>query len=136
MEGHETVFVSGTDNRDVSFPIDPSHRKCIARRSATEYDLAEIVIGTFQDITERKRAEETLRESESNCHAFFESMTDMTSVATLDGRLLFANAARRDTLGYTLDEVRSMHLRELHAAADSAEAQESHASISRGDREV
>ncbi len=88
------------------------------------------------DITERKKAEVALRESEANFHAFFESMTDMLMVGTLDGQTLFTNPAVTQTLGYSPDELRGMHLLDLHSRTSAMEAEEIFAAMLRGERKT
>jgi PAS domain S-box-containing protein len=56
---------------------------------------ARYFIGTFIDITERRRAREVLEESENNFRTFFESTTDMIAVADLQG----AHPVRQHRLG-------------------------------------
>ena len=88
------------------------------------------------NITERKQAEMALRESDANFHAFFESMTDMLMVGTLDGQMLFANPAVTQTLGYSPDELRGMHLLDLHSRTSALEAEDLFAAMLRGERKI
>ncbi len=75
----------------------------------------EYFITTLVDISERKRAEAALRESESNFRTFFDSMTDVVIVGTPTGRILFTNAAFTRTLGYSPDEALGLSVAELHS---------------------
>jgi PAS domain S-box-containing protein len=93
------------------------------------------MIGTNWDITAPKRMEEALRESESNFRTFFESMTDMIMVGTPEGRILFTNNAVTRTLGYAPDELKGMHLLDVHPANSRKAAEDIFASIFRGERE-
>jgi PAS domain S-box-containing protein len=93
------------------------------------------MIGTNWDITAQKRAEEALRESEENFRTFFESMTDMIMVGTPEGRILFTNHAVTRTLGYTRDELRGMHLLDVHPANARQEAESVFSAMFRGERE-
>ncbi|MCX6887707.1 MAG: PAS domain S-box protein [Verrucomicrobia bacterium] len=92
------------------------------------------VMGTFQDITERKRAEVALRESEANFRTFFESMTDIILVGTPAGQILFTNSAVTRTLGYSPEELLSMKVLDLHPVPKRAEAEEIFTAMFRGDR--
>jgi PAS domain S-box-containing protein len=90
---------------------------------------------TFVDITKRLQAEESLRESEANFRTFFETMTDMIMVGTPEGQILFANDAVTRTLGYAPDELKVMHLLDVHPADRRQEAQVIFAAMFRGERE-
>jgi len=61
--------------------------------------------GTFQDITERKQAEEALRESEEKFRTIFETVADMISYVDTHGKILDVNKRVEDLLGYKRDEV-------------------------------
>jgi PAS domain S-box-containing protein len=67
------------------------------------------VLASGQDITERIRAEETLR----NVKALVESAGDLIAYADVDGRLVYANASARRTLG--IDEPEAMSIFDLLA---------------------
>jgi PAS domain S-box-containing protein len=61
------------------------------------------IVGTFgisHDVTERKRAEEALRESEEHFRRFIENIPLGVCRTTPDGRVLMANAALVRMLGY------------------------------------
>jgi PAS domain S-box-containing protein len=68
------------------------------------------LLASWVDITERKRAEETLRESEARYRAVIEGAHDMIQSISLDGRIIFVNKSWRDTLGYTEAELSSLNL--------------------------
>lgn len=56
------------------------------------------VIGTMQDITERKRADAALRDSEAVNRSIVEASTDVIKLLDLEGRLLFMNGSGADAL--------------------------------------
>jgi len=62
------------------------------------------VVFVARDITARKRAEETLRESEEKHRVIFEHANDIIIIAQ-DGRIAFANPALKRILGYSYEEV-------------------------------
>ncbi len=69
------------------------------------------VLGVTRDITERKRAEAALRESEERYRSLFEQSPLGIYRTTPDGRILVANPALLQMLGYaSMDEVGSLNL--------------------------
>ncbi len=86
---------------------------------------------TFVDITERARVEQKLRESESNFRAFFEAVDDMIVVATTEGTLLYSNPAVSEKLGYSPEELRDLHVLDLHPADKRKEAENTYAGMFR-----
>ncbi len=86
------------------------------------------------EIEERKQAEQALLEKENNFRAFFESMGDMVVVADLTGRIITANPALTHRLGYTVDEVRQMHVLDLRPGDRRKEAEASLMAIIRRER--
>jgi PAS domain S-box-containing protein len=91
-------------------------------------------VGTVQDITERKRAEESLRESEQELRAIFEGALDGILVADAQTRkLLIANAAICSMLGYTHEEIVRIGVSDLHPKQDQLRAIEPFESMLRGE---
>jgi len=67
-------------------------------------------MGVSRDITNIKRDQETLRASEERYRDLFENATDLIQSVDADGRFLYVNAAWRNTLGYTPEEVAVLSL--------------------------
>jgi PAS domain S-box-containing protein len=65
-------------------------------------------IAQGQDITERKRAEETLRERERLYDSTLNDMLTFVAVLKPDGEVVFVNNTPLKIIGRTLDEVRGM----------------------------
>jgi len=61
--------------------------------------------GIVSDITDRKRAEEALRQSEARFRALIEHSNDMVDVVDADGRITYRSPANAEVLGYTDQEV-------------------------------
>jgi PAS domain S-box-containing protein len=71
------------------------------------------VVGTNVDITERKRAEEELRESESRFRTYLDHATDSFFVLDPEGRILEANREACIAHGYTRQELLGRSVFEL-----------------------
>jgi PAS domain S-box-containing protein len=67
----------------------------------------------LRDITERKRAEEVLRESEARYRTILENIQDGYFEVDLAGNCTFANEARCQSLGYTKEELIGMNNRQF-----------------------
>jgi PAS domain S-box-containing protein len=78
------------------------------------------VIGAAMDITERRRTEQAIFESEARFRAIFEQTDAGIKLVAPDGRILDSNPALRTMLGYSADEIRQLHYEELTYTDDRA----------------
>ncbi len=62
-------------------------------------------VAVFEDITARKRAEESLRESEARFRTLFQTMAQGVTYQDPAGRIVMANPAAARILGLTMDEL-------------------------------
>lgn len=74
------------------------------------------VVATFTDMTERKSAEEQLRESEKKYRGLINSMSDTVWVIDFGMNILDVNDAASTVLGYTREELLSTKVSEIDAA--------------------
>lgn len=63
------------------------------------------IIGTAEDITERKRVEQSLRESEQRFRELADSIPQIVWVAALDGGLTYLNAKTTEYTGVGMDQL-------------------------------
>ena len=73
-----------------------------------EHDQPVMLRGVMVDISEQKRMEQELRNSEAQYRAVFEATTDGLTINTLDGALLEVNPAFAAMHGYTRAEMAGM----------------------------
>ncbi len=100
------------------------------RKDGTTYDVEistngavfagqKLVFCVCRDITERKQAEEAVRESEETLRKMFESVTDGISVVSLDGIIIDVNQRTVEMHGFSSkDEILGKSALELVAPAD------------------
>ena len=75
------------------------------------YNEKSIVLGLAFDITDLKRAEEALRESEEKFRVIFENAGVGITLVDREGRLIDCNSHFRNFVGYTKEEVIGKHWR-------------------------
>jgi diguanylate cyclase (GGDEF)-like protein/PAS domain S-box-containing protein len=73
-----------------------------------------------RDITERKRTEDALHQSEAHFRPLFEQTHDAVFLLDMEGRYLVANQRSADMLGYTLEEMKHLSVREISAEFDQS----------------
>ena len=78
-----------------------------------QYEGQTAILGIVTDITERKRAEQALRESEERLKILFESAPDTIYLIDSEGRFMDANRAAFKLIGFARDEVIGKSLAEL-----------------------
>ncbi|QIN85121.1 PAS domain S-box protein [Rubrobacter tropicus] len=71
------------------------------------------MVGTIQDITDRKRAEEAVRESERRFRALFENSGDALIVHDRSGKVVDCNREACRSLGYTREEFLTLRVRDF-----------------------
>ena len=77
------------------------------------------MVGTHTDITERKKMEEALRESEEKFRTIFDRASDgIVLVDPVTHKFLQGNAAICSMLGYTREEIKNLTIYDIHAPDD------------------
>lgn len=76
-------------------------------------DLRKGVTFTALDITDRKRSEQALKESETLFRALFEHAPIGAAVLDSKGLIMLANIALQNMLGYSADELKGRHFSEI-----------------------
>ncbi|MEW6142905.1 MAG: PAS domain S-box protein [Chloroflexota bacterium] len=82
-------------------------------RLITKDDQPVAIEAMIRDITQRKRIELDLAESEKNFRALAEHSSDGILVMTFKGRYIYANRAAADITGYRVAELLKMHVKTL-----------------------
>ncbi|MBN8583629.1 MAG: PAS domain S-box protein [Ignavibacteria bacterium] len=102
---NHTVLIA-RDGREVSI----DHSSSPLRDDKGRITGAVLII---QDITERKVAENALKESETKFRNLFDYATDAIFVQSLNGRIISVNNQASKLLGYTKEELSKMRFSEL-----------------------
>lgn len=100
--------------------------KFVHERGETSYDADGRplrTVGTVQDVSERKRAQQALIESELRFRSLIERTSDVVAVAGLDGTLTYVSPAVRELGGYAPEELVGRRFSELLLAEDRDAAQ-------------
>ncbi|MBI3165677.1 MAG: PAS domain S-box protein, partial [Chloroflexi bacterium] len=88
----------------------------------------------IRDITERKRAEESLRQSEERFSSAFNSSPAGIAITVEDGRILDVNPTLLQSLGYERDEVVGKHPHDINLWGSPAEREKINAALERDGR--
>ena len=72
------------------------------------------VLGISRDITNQNLIEEKLKSSVDNFRTFFESIDDLIFIANQQGEIFYVNSAVIRKLGYSEEELKGMHVLDVH----------------------
>jgi len=79
------------------------------------YKDKKAILETFRDITENKKVANRIRESEMRFRLFFENDPDFCYMISTDGKILGANHAALNFLGYSVNELTGKPLKGIYA---------------------
>ena len=85
-----------------------------------------------QDLLEMRTQE--LQESEKNFRTFFDTVDDIILVCSPDSKVIYSNPAVSTRLGYSRDELKGMHMLDLHPADKRKEAEAIATAMFKGER--
>jgi PAS domain S-box-containing protein len=112
----ETVATGKQFKIDYRFNLRNGETKVLITQAELKHDetgMQNILRGTVQDITDRKEAEEKIKQSEAKYHNLFESSCDSLFLIDLNGKIIDANSTAYVKLGYSKEELLSLPLSKL-----------------------
>ena len=115
-ERDEIVFGTGEENLNEEKIITASGatRTILVKKTLyTDNGGNQFLVGAVTDITERKRAEDSLKHSESKYRLLYGSLMDAFASVDMDGRIVECNRSYLGMLGYELDEIIGLTYRDL-----------------------
>lgn len=125
-----------TDLKHVEEALRKAHDELERKVMERTAELKTLNEGLLLEISERKKSELRLRESEENFRTFFETVDDPIIVGTLEGRIMYTNPAMSEKLGYGNEELKEMHVLDVHPKELREEAEIIFAEMFKGNREV
>ncbi len=90
-----------------------------AKLVSDKHGNPEKIIGSMHNITERKRMEEALKESEERYRTLVESTSDAVLMLDVERKLVSCNQAFLDLFGYGREEVEGKSIRIIHRSDES-----------------
>ncbi|MBI5238337.1 MAG: response regulator [Deltaproteobacteria bacterium] len=121
LEGFFKSPLSPGKRKDVEIPGRDGTKVAEMRLVKTTWGDEEAYLATLRDVTERKKMEEALKESEENFRALAENANEGIFITMGGGRHVFANRRASEMTGYAVEELLKTSIRELAAPDVSAE---------------
>lgn len=82
--------------------------EAIITTTLINYERESAILGVITDITERKKAEEALKEAENTYRDLLDNTNDLIQSVKPDGHFRYVNKAWRNTLGYSEEELSNL----------------------------
>jgi two-component system cell cycle sensor histidine kinase/response regulator CckA len=111
----------------------PVWLEAVGTNLLTDATIRGIVLNA-RDVSERKRADRALRESEERYRDLFDNASDLVCMATPDGSLLYVNKAWQEGTGYGEDEIDRLQLLDIIHADSRAQYSEVLGRVLAGER--
>ena len=116
VENSFAMHLRGEDVRPYDYSIIKKDGKRIEAINASkliQYEGEAAILGIVTDITERKRAEQAIRESEERLKILFESAPDAIYLIDSEGKFIDGNRAAEELIGFAKEEVIGKSLAEI-----------------------
>ena len=111
-EGRDTYEIEHRIIRKSTGEVRIVHEKCEHFRDSSNRIVRSI--GMVHDITEQKRTEEALRESEERLHALADNIPNLAWMAEADGWIFWYNKQWYEYTGTTLEEMQGWGWQKVH----------------------
>jgi len=74
-----------------------------------------VLITTVRDVTKMNRIIESLRASEKKYRFLFDAVSVGVTITDMEGRILDSNVTARNMLGYSVDEMQTLNIKQVYA---------------------
>lgn len=101
----------------------PTERRWFSMRVSPLGGAHRGAVVAHENITDRKQAEDTIRESEETFRRLIEHATDVITVLDTDGRIQFQSPSTQRVLGYAAEELMGRRIFDFIHADDAPKAQ-------------
>jgi two-component system, cell cycle sensor histidine kinase and response regulator CckA len=121
VEPMRTLLQNGSPSRSVGDPLEfclrrkdgtPVWLEAVGTNLLTDPTIRGIVLNT-RDVSERRRADSALRESEERYRDLFDNASDLVCMVDPAGALLYVNQAWQQGLGYEGDEINHLQFEDI-----------------------